>query len=76
MKADEFNSTMCRLKRQEPFEPFVVELLDGTSIVVERPHPLAFDGEGATLVTHKDELVEFYCSEVRAIRMAPREAVS
>ena len=75
MTAEEFDKTMRRLKRQEPFQPFVVELFDGHSIAIEWPH-LVFDGAGATLWTPQDELVDFRREQVRAIRLATGERVS
>jgi hypothetical protein len=73
MTAEEFESTMCRLKRQKPFLPFVVELLDGRSILVDRPK-IAIGGGGATLVKPRFNLVEIECEQVRAIRMFTKEA--
>ena len=74
MTREEFESTLRRLLRQEPFQPFVVELFDGDQILVDGPK-LALGGGGATLLT-KDDLIEFHCNQVRAIHLAMREATS
>jgi hypothetical protein len=74
MTADEFDAILCRLKRREPFQPFVVEYLDGNSIYVERPS-LAINN-GATYWSPADELVEISPEHVRGVRLATGEAVA
>jgi hypothetical protein len=67
MDAASFDSTILRFLRQEPFHPFVVELNDGRLIEIVHPR-LAMGGGGAAFISPEDELVEFNCEEVRAIR--------
>ncbi len=75
MTAEEFDSTMCKFKRQEPFQPFVVELLDGRSVLVKWPN-LAMNGGGATLITPDWDFMEFECEQVRSIHSATKEATA
>jgi hypothetical protein len=75
MKPDEFEETLRELKYRKPFEPFVVELVDGRTINVAGPR-LAFNEDGATYIGLGFELLEFKREEVRAIRPIVRGAVS
>jgi hypothetical protein len=52
---------------REPFQPFVVELLDGRVIEIDHPK-LVFGGGAASFLTPTYELVEFVCEDIRAIR--------
>jgi hypothetical protein len=74
MTREDFDSTIHRLLRQEPFQPFVVELFDGKQILIERPR-LAVGGGGATMLT-PDNWIEFECEQVREMRIATRETAS
>jgi hypothetical protein len=77
MTAEEFDVQMCRLKRQLPFKPFVVELLDGRSIHVESPHLVVNNGGAAYWTVHPEfELMDFECEEVRAVRLVTGEVVA
>ncbi len=69
MKIEEFEETLRELLRREPFQPFVVELVDGRVIAVDEPK-LAFCGGAASFFTPSYDLVEFACEEVQAIRPA------
>ena len=73
MTAETFDLTLRRLLRQEPFQPFVVELVDGRRLEIDRPR-LAVNYGGATLVTPDLELIEFVPEEVREIRLAEQGA--
>jgi hypothetical protein len=75
MTAEEFDVKMCRLKRQEPFQPFVVELLDGNSILVTKPS-LAITIGGAIYWSPEDELIDILADQVRSIHLATGEVVS
>ena len=73
MSITEFNDTISRLINQEPFQPFVVEKMDG-SIIEIRNHCVPLSGEGsAGHLTDDGDLVEFDCSEVRAVRLLAPE---
>lgn len=72
MKAEQFEETLLQFLRHKPFEPFIVELLDGR--VIEIPAPkVVVGGGGATYVTDDFDLTPFVCEEVRAIRLAVPE---
>jgi hypothetical protein len=72
MSADQFEQTLLPFLRRRPFEPFVVELLDGR--VIEIPAPTVVVGGGAaTFISPDFEHTDFYSKEVRAIRPAGTE---
>jgi hypothetical protein len=75
MKPEQFENTLRQFLRREPFEPFVVELLDGRIIEVTRPG-VVMGGGGASFFTPDYNLVEFSCEQVRAIRQAVSGAAS
>jgi hypothetical protein len=69
MKIEEFEQTLRQHLRREPFQPFVVELLDGRIIPVYTPK-VVFGGGAASFFTPDYDLVEFACEDVQAIRPA------
>jgi len=73
---DQFDQTLRSLTQREPFQPFVVDLDDGSQILVEHPR-VAFGG-GAAVFFHPttDELVQFSFITVRAMRLAAPETTS
>ena len=73
MTAETFDLTLRRLLRQEPFQPFVIELVDGRRLDIDRRR-LAVNYGGATLVTPDLDLISFVPQEVRDIRLATSEA--
>ena len=68
MSVEQFEETLRQLLRREPFQPFMVELLDGRVLTVNHPQ-VAFGGGAATYFTPTYDLVEFACEEVQAIRL-------
>jgi hypothetical protein len=74
MTTEEFDALLCRLKRRQPFQAFIVEYSDGSSIVVKEPH-LAINN-GATYWSLDDGLFDIAPEQVRAIRLATGEAVA
>ncbi len=67
MSDTQFFDTLRTLTRHQPFQPFVVELLDGRRIVVDSPS-VAFSGGAAASYNSAERFFEFFCSEqVRAI---------
>ncbi len=75
MSQQDFEDSLRQFLRREPFQPFVVELLDGRVILIEQ-RSLAFAGGAATYGTATKDLVFFDCEEVRAIREAAHEMSS
>ena len=75
MKEEPFEQTLLQFIRRRPFEPFVVELLDGRVIEIPAPKVIV-GGGGATFVGDDFDLVDFVCEEVRAIRPAVPGATS
>lgn len=75
MRQQEFEDYLRHFLHQEPFQPFVVEMVDGRVLLVEQPR-VAFGGGGAGYVTPAEELVLFECEEVRDIRQATHEMSS
>jgi hypothetical protein len=75
MNAEQFEDTLRQLLRQEPFQPFVVELVDGRVIEIDYPK-VVIGGGGASFLTLPYDLVEFACEETQAIRPKVRGAAS
>lgn len=69
MNSQQFEDILRQFLQREPFEPFVVELLDGRSIEIISPNVAFCDG-AASFFTPDFDLVDFVCEEVRAIRPA------
>lgn len=67
MTAANFENTLRAFLHRQPFEPFVVEMLDGRVIAVDRPK-VVFAGGAASFFTPDYDLVEFACEDVREIR--------
>jgi hypothetical protein len=67
MNAEQFEQTLREYLRREPFQPFVVELVDGGVIAIDHPK-VAIGGGGASFFTPSHDLVDFECENVRAIR--------
>jgi hypothetical protein len=75
MTVEEFEQTLLRYKYHQPFQPFLVELVDGRVIPVLRPKMVLSAGT-ASFLTDDFELVEFASDEVREIRLAFNGATS
>lgn len=76
MMEENFERLLRDNLRREPFQPFVVELVDGRQIIIDAPHTVAMSGGGGTFISPEFELVSFSSDQVRAIRPALREAAS
>jgi hypothetical protein len=44
MTAEDFNQAIVERLRREPFQPFSVEMLDGTQVEIDRPRSVAIGG--------------------------------
>lgn len=75
MSCEEFEDSLRQFLRREPFQPFMVELLDGSLITVEHSG-VALGGGSALYCTPAYEFVEFACENVRTIRQATHQAAS
>ncbi len=75
MNVEQFEDTLRTFLRREPFEPFVVELVDGRTVEVDEPG-VAFAGGAASFLTPAYELIEFTFDDVREIRHAKHGAAS
>jgi hypothetical protein len=74
MSQQEFEDLLRQNLRREPFLPFIVELVDGSRIIV--PHSgVAFGGGAGAFFTPSYDLVEFACENVKAINPINLEAV-
>ena len=73
MDIQQFEDTLRLFTRGETFQPFVVEMLDGSLIEVDNPG-VVFGFGAAGFISRNDELVDFRCENVRAIRQAAHEA--
>jgi hypothetical protein len=70
---EQFDQDIRSLTQREPFQPFVVELDDGSEILVEHPR-VAFGGGAAVFIHPTTEaLVQFTSITVKAMRLAAPE---
>lgn len=74
MTTKQVEEKLTELVHREPFVSFVVELVDGTALLV--PHPPAFDENGAGFIDSNGALADFWFKDVRAIRLVTAEPVS
>ena len=74
MTPKQVEERLTEMVHREPFVPFVVELLDGQTLIV--PHPPAFDDSGAVYFGTDGALVDFLFKNVRSIRFLSSEAVA
>ena len=75
MEMESFENQLRQFLRREPFQPFVVELLDGQVVAINEPN-LVMGGGGAAFISPDYELVEFACENVEAIRPAASTTTS
>ena len=74
MNKDQFDETLRQFLRRKPFIPFVMELVDGGQIVVERPRVSFAEGSGC-FFNSKFDLIEFDCENVREIHFISIETL-
>ena len=73
---NQFDETLRKLLRKEPFVPFCAELNDGQRIWIRQP-VLAFGGGAASLIdSDEGALVGFSHKEVVGFHTASQEAVA
>jgi hypothetical protein len=75
MTPELFDQTLRKFIQREPFQPFVVELLDGTAIPIERP-AVAFGGGVAGLLDDEQGFIGFSCEQVKDIHPLPQGIAS
>ncbi len=74
MTVKQVEDKLTELVHREPFVPFVVDMVDGSSMIV--PRPPAFDDTGAGFIDSDGVLADFEFKNVRAIRLYSPEAVA
>ncbi len=74
MTPEQVEQKVIELIYRDPFQPFVVDLIEGQSVEVTHPR-LAINGGGAGFIGPDGGLVDFEFKSVRAIRMMKAEAV-
>jgi hypothetical protein len=74
MTVKQVEDKLTELVHRDPFIPFVVDLVDGQSLIV--PRPPAFDDTGAVYFGTDGALVDFEFKDVRAIRFMTTEALA
>jgi hypothetical protein len=67
MSREDVEPTLIKFLRQEPFQPFVIDLADGRRLEID-DRCLAVNGGGATFLTPDYLIEEFWFGDVRAIR--------
>lgn len=76
MTQDSFEQSLRMHLRKDPFQQFVIELLDGQQIVVDAPHTVAMGGGGACFLTAGYDFYTFSYNQVRDIRLVGGEVVN
>jgi hypothetical protein len=76
MTQETFEDALRSFLRSEPFQQFIVELLDGQEIVIDAPHTVAMGGGGACFMSPTYDFYTFSCEQVRDIRPLNGEVVS
>lgn len=66
MTPETFEQELGKVLRRDPFEPFIVELLSGRQITIDRPAVPVHNG-GAGFLSDDEGLVDFDAAEVRRI---------
>ncbi len=64
MTKDEFETRLRHYIYQDPFQPFVVHLLDGRRVTVDQLPVVFSDGAASFVDFKKEALVEFFCDQV------------
>ena len=59
MEAEAFERSLRAFVRRTPFQPFVVELVSGTRLLIEHPEALIFRGRVAVHVDKDNEITHF-----------------
>ncbi len=69
MNAEQFEQILRQVLWRVPFEPFVVEFVDGRALLIDHSK-VVFGGGAASYFTPNYDLVELVCEEVQAIHPA------
>jgi len=72
MNQQEFEDLLRFFLRRDPFQPFVIDLLDGRTLEVDAPS-VAFGGGAGGFITAEHDVLMFACEQVRSIRESVRE---
>ena len=59
MEAEAFERSLRAFARRTPFQPFVVELISGTRLLIEHPEALVFRGRVAVHFDKDGEITHF-----------------
>jgi hypothetical protein len=76
MTQETFEDSLRGFLRGEPFQQFIVELLDGQRILIDAPHTVAMGGGAACFMSPDYEFSTFSCEQVRDIRLVNGEVVA
>lgn len=67
MTPESFYREMTTMLHREPFQPFVVEFLDGQRIVIDQPKSVAIRGGVAGHIARGGRPVPIDCEDVKQI---------
>jgi hypothetical protein len=56
MEAEAFERALRTFARRKPFQPFLVELVSGTNMLIEHPEALIFRGRVAVYIDKDNEI--------------------
>lgn len=66
MSQEKFEEIMRQYLYHQPFLPFEVEMQDGRSVIVDTE--FAMNAGMVAFISKEDQLIDFVCDEVKAIR--------
>jgi hypothetical protein len=59
MEAEAFERSLRAFSRRKPFQPFIVEMVSGTTLQIEHPEALIFRSRVAVYVDKDNEITHF-----------------
>lgn len=76
MSPEDFDQSLRAFLRRQPFQPFLVELKEGRSFLVDDPEAVAFCNGAAGFIALKKEVFLFTNENTVDMRLASPEVVS
>ena len=76
MQQKNFAKSLAAFQKRTPFRPFVVELVNGVTIVVEHPEALRYQGQGTAVYMDRHGTITLFDHEGVANLTDARQATS
>jgi hypothetical protein len=71
-----FEQTLRQFLRSEPFQPFIVELVDGKQLLIDEPHTVSLGTQAAGFLSPEYDFYSIRCEQVRDIRFPTHQPIS